>query len=76
MTEITEPKLMDRMRGRLRCKHYCIRTERASCDWVKRYIIFHGKRHPKDLSAQDLESYLTNLAVKGKVSALSPMETA
>jgi integron integrase len=69
MPEATEPKLMDRMRGRIRVKHYSIRTERAYCDWVKRYIIFHGKRHPKELGAQDVESFLTNLAVNGKVSA-------
>ena len=44
-----EPKLLDHLRDRLRVRHYSIRTEQAYVDWVRRYILFHGKRHPPEL---------------------------
>jgi len=53
----------------LRVKHYSIRTEQTYTDWIKRYIYFHDKRHPKDLGARDIEAFLTHLAVAGKVAA-------
>jgi integron integrase len=65
----TPPKLLDQVRDKLRVKHYAIRTEQSYVDWIKRYIYFHGKTHPKDLDAQDVEAFLTHLAVAGKVSA-------
>ena len=46
-----KPKLLDAVRDICRYKHYSIRTEQAYVDWIKRYIYFHGKRHPKDLNA-------------------------
>ena len=66
---VTSPKLLDQVRDKLRVKHYAIRTEQTYVDWIKRYIYFHGKTHPKDFSAQDVETFLTHLAVAGKVSA-------
>ena len=66
---IPPPKLLDQVRSRLRVKHYSIRTEQAYVDWTKRFIRFHHKRHPKDMGAQEVEVFLTHLAVKGKVSA-------
>jgi hypothetical protein len=63
----TSPKLLDQVRDKLRMKHYAIRTEQSYVDWIKRYIYFHGKTHRKDLTAQDVEAFLTHLA--GKVSA-------
>ncbi len=63
------PKLLDRVRDKLRVKHYSIRTEQAYSGWIKRFIYFHGKRHPKDMGAHDIEAFLTHLAVVGKVSA-------
>ena len=63
------PRLLEQVRSRLRVKHYSIRTERAYVDWIKRFIRFHGKRHPKDMGAPELEAFLTHLAVKGKVAA-------
>lgn len=63
------PKLLDQVRDKLRGKHYAIRTEQSYVDWIKRYIYFHDKTHPKDLGAQDVEAFLTHLAVAGKVSA-------
>ncbi len=46
------PRLMDQVRERLQVKHYSIRTEQTYMDWFKRFILFHGKRHPRDLGAQ------------------------
>ncbi|MES2501852.1 MAG: integron integrase [Pseudomonadota bacterium] len=63
------PKLLDIVRGKIRLKHYSIRTEQAYVDWIKRYIFHFNKKHPKDLGATDVESFLTHLAVVGKVSA-------
>jgi integron integrase len=65
----SQPKLLDQLRGRLRVKHYSIRTEQAYVDWVRRFILFHGKRHPRDLGPREVEAFLTHLAVKGRVSA-------
>ena len=63
------PKLLDQVRDRLRVKHYSIRTEQVYVDWIKRFIWFQGKRHPKDMGAPEVEAFLTHLAVRGKVSA-------
>jgi integron integrase len=68
-TTAKSPKLLDQVRDKLRVKHYSIRTEQTYLDWIKRYIYFHGKRHPKDLGARDIEAFLTHLAVVGKVAA-------
>ncbi len=61
--------LLDRVRERIRLKHYSIRTEQAYCDWIRRYVHFHGKRHPSGLGAAEVEAFLTSLAVQGKVAA-------
>ncbi len=63
------PKLLDQVRNKLRVKHYSIRTEQTYSDWIKRYIYYHGKRHPKDMGAREIEAFLTHLAVDGKFSA-------
>lgn len=63
------PKLLDQMRDRLRVKHYSIRTETSYLQWVKRFILFHGKRHPAEMGTVELEAFLTHLAVDGNVSA-------
>jgi len=68
-TTANPPRLLDQVRDRLRVKHYSIRTEQTYTDWIKRYIYFHDKRHPKDLGARDIEAFLTHLAVAGKVAA-------
>jgi integron integrase len=64
-----QPRLIDRMRDRIRLKHYSIRTEYAYVDWVRRYIVFHGKRHPAEMGAAEVETFLTHLAVHGNVAA-------
>lgn len=53
----------------LRAKHYSLRTERAYVDWARRYILFHGKRHPSELGALHVNAFLTHLAVQAKVAA-------
>lgn len=63
------PKLLDQVRDKIRLKHYSIRTEQAYTDWIKRYILFFGKRHPRDMGAREVEQFLTHLAVNGKVAA-------
>ena len=63
------PKLLDQVRDKLRVKHYSISTEQVYLDWIKRYILFHDKQHPKDMGAADVEAFLTHLAVAGKVAA-------
>lgn len=62
-------KLRDQVRDRIRVKHFSIRTEQAYWGWIKRFIFFNDKRHPKDMGAPELEAFLTHLAVVGKVSA-------
>ena len=64
---VQPPKLLDQIRNKLRVKHYAIRPEEQYLHWIKRYILFHGKRHPKDMGAVQIEAFLTNLAVAGKV---------
>lgn len=59
---------MDRVRQEIRVRHYSIRTEQAYTDWIRRFIVFHGKRHPKDLGAAEVTSFLTFLAVEQHVA--------
>jgi integron integrase len=68
-TSIEPPKLLDQVRDKIRLKHYSIRTEQAYTDWIKRYIFHFNKRHPKDLGANEVEQFLTYLAVEGNVAA-------
>lgn len=65
----TPPKLLDQVRNKIRVKHYSIRTETQYLQWMKRFILFHGKRHPKDMGAAEVEAFLSHLAVEGNVSA-------
>ena len=57
------------MRQVLRVRHYALATEACYVQWVKHYILFHGKRHPRELGAAEVEQFLTDLAVRGHVSA-------
>jgi integron integrase len=63
------PKLLDQLRDAIRLKHYSIRTETAYVDWVKRFILFHHKRHPKDMGPAEITAFLTHLAVNDNVAA-------
>ena len=64
-----KPKLLDQVRELIRRKHYSIRTEEAYCDWIKRFILFHGKRHPVEMAEPEITTFLTHLAVKSNVAA-------
>ena len=61
-------KLLDMVRDKIRLKHYSIKTEHSYIGWIKRYIFFHNKRHPKDMGKVEIEQFLTWLAVEQKVS--------
>ena len=63
------PKLLDQVRQTIRRKHYSIRTEEAYVNWIQRFILFHGKRHPAQMGAPEIEAFLTDLAMNGKVAA-------
>jgi integron integrase len=65
----SSPRLLAQVRDRLRLKHYSLRTETAYVGWIKRYIFFHGKRHPRDLGKAEVEAFLTSLAVERNVAA-------
>jgi hypothetical protein len=65
----SSPRLLDQVRDRLRVKHYSLRTETAYVDWIKRFILFHGKRHPRQMQAAEVEAFLTHLAVGRNVAA-------
>ena len=67
--EPPKPRLLDRVRLAIRARHYSRRTEKAYVDWIKRYIFFHGKRHPMEMGAAEVTAFLTALAVRGKVAA-------
>lgn len=62
-------RLLDQVRGKIRLKHYSIRTEQAYVDWIRRFILHFGKRHPRELGAAEVAAFLTHLAVAGKVAA-------
>jgi integron integrase len=61
--------LLDELKAELRIRHYSRRTEESYLGWVKRYVLFHKKRHPRDMGSQELQAFLTYLAVDQRVSA-------
>jgi site-specific recombinase XerD len=63
------PKLLDEIRTLLRFKHYSLRTEEAYLGWIKLFILFHRKRHPKEMSAEEVTAFLSHLASHGHVAA-------
>jgi len=64
-----QPKLLDQLRYMIRLKHRRLATEKAYVHWVKRYILYHNKTHPKDMGAREIQTFLTHLAVDRKVAA-------
>lgn len=66
---VGKPRLLDLVRGVLRRKHYSIRTEQSYVDWIRRFILFHGKRHPAQMDKADVTAFLTHLAVQRNVAA-------
>lgn len=63
------PRLLDQLRATLRVRHMSLNTEEAYVDWARRFILFHGKRHPKELGAAEVQAFLSHLAVERHVSA-------
>jgi integron integrase len=64
-----KPKLLDLVRQKIRLKHYSIRTEQAYADWIRRFILFHNKRHPVSMGVPEIRAFLSHLAVDRKVAA-------
>jgi site-specific recombinase XerD len=69
ISDTKQPKLLDQVRNRIRCKHYSIRTEQAYIEWIRKFIFYHGKRHPAEMGENEISAFLTYLAVKRKVAA-------
>ncbi len=63
------PRLLPRVRGALRARHYSIRTEETYVGWIKRFILFHNKRHPAAMGADEVNAFLSSLAIDRHVSA-------
>jgi integron integrase len=63
------PKLLERLRNEIRVRHYSRRTEEAYTRWVRRFVGFHGVRHPREMGAAEVSAFLTDLATRGQVSA-------
>lgn len=68
-TATPPPRLLEQVRDAIRLRHYSLRTEQAYLDWIKRFLLFHHERHPKDMGAAEVEQFLSHLAVEGKVAA-------
>ena|SRR5262249_14640148 len=66
---VLRPRLLDRVRAAVRAHHYSRRTEETYVGWIRRYILFHGKRHPSEMGAPELTRYLSSLAIDGNVAA-------
>ena len=62
-------KLLDQVRDVIQLKHYFYRTEETYVQWIRRYILFHNKRHPLEMGRAEIEAFLTHLAVQGQVAA-------
>ena len=68
-TEPPPQELLDRVRDRIRVKHYSYRTEETYVQWIKRFILFHNDRHPREMGSDEVNAFLTHLAVSENVAA-------
>jgi integron integrase len=66
---MTPPRLLEQVRAEIRARHYSRRTEDAYVHWIRRFIVFHGRRHPRELRAPEISAFLTWLAVERHVAA-------
>jgi site-specific recombinase XerD len=64
-----KPKLFDQVRQVIRIKHYSLRTKESYINWIKRFIFFHNKKHPREMGEKETGEFLTHLAKNAKVSA-------
>lgn len=67
--EVQPPRLVEMVRARLRMRHYSLRTEQVYVGWILRFVRFHGRRHPREMGAPEVEAFLSSLAVEGRVAA-------
>src|SRR5207244_12950394 len=63
------PRLLEQVRVAIRAKHYSLRTEDTYVQWIRRFILFHDKRHPQAMGAAEVQQFLTDLAVTHQVAA-------
>ncbi len=66
---MNKPRLLDQVREVLRLHHYSLRTEEAYTQWIRRFIFFHNKRHPRQMAESEVTAFLTYLAVNRNVTA-------
>ena len=69
MSQPAAPKLLEQLRDRLRYKRMSLRTEEAYLGWARRFILFHGKRHPSSLAEREVVAFLQDLAATNQVAA-------
>ena len=69
MVPVPPVKLLDQVRHKIRVRHLSRRTEEAYVHWIRRFILFHGKRHPRELGRQEISAFLNHLAVERRVAA-------
>src|SRR5674476_551072 len=65
---MSSPRLLDQVRDRLRVKHYSMRTEDTYLQWIRRFIFFHGKKHPREMGGPQVEAFLSRLATAGGIA--------
>jgi hypothetical protein len=63
------PRLFDRIKEVIQLKHYSLSTEKTYISWIKRYLLFHHMRHPREMGKKEIESFLSYLAIKRKVAS-------
>lgn len=68
MTKESKTRLLEQARHKIRVKHHSIRTEQAYVDWIRRFILYHGKRHPEQMGAHKIEIFLSHLAIDRNVA--------
>ncbi len=62
------PRLLEMVRQQIRLRHYSVRTEQAYVGWVRRFVLANGKRHPREMGAEEVEAFLSDLAITGNVA--------
>src|SRR5256885_7800074 len=63
------PKLLDQVRTVVRVRHFSLSTERSYVSWIRRFILFHHRKHPKEMAEPEIRQFISHLAVDAKVSA-------
>ncbi len=66
---MSQSKLLDQVRAAVRLRHYSLRTEEVYCAWIRRFVLFHNKRHPREMGEAEIRTFLTHLAMNQEVAA-------